>query len=204
MERSARRCPRAHTPLDGTQTGRVHRPSLRCFTMLQRTSHRQAVGSTQSTLRLPPSRGLVWNSQLYEWNLSVLESPDRVRGARLVWTDTKSTFQCRGCVTWGGTREANIAPQAVVDLAGSCMDASWGSTVPLLASPFASLSSKGNDLRLAPLSPCRDLLSPTDLPPDWLDVDGDGDLTEALPLDVDGQPRSLGVAVDAGAYEDAP
>ncbi|MGF1469655.1 MAG: hypothetical protein ACFCGT_26325, partial [Sandaracinaceae bacterium] len=40
--------------------------------------------------------------------------------------------------------------------------------------------------------------------PDLLDVDGDGDRDEAVPTDVAGQPRSVGTAMDIGAYERQP
>ena len=36
---------------------------------------------------------------------------------------------------------------------------------------------------------------------DAVDLDADGDLTEALPLDLEGLPRIVGAAVDPGAHE---
>ena len=38
------------------------------------------------------------------------------------------------------------------------------------------------------------------LPPDWHDLDGDGDTAEPLPVDLDGNPRVVGT-VDLGPYE---
>ena len=39
------------------------------------------------------------------------------------------------------------------------------------------------------------------LPADEFDIDGDGNTTEPLPLDLDGNSRVIGVAVDLGAFE---
>jgi hypothetical protein len=39
------------------------------------------------------------------------------------------------------------------------------------------------------------------LPPDVGDLDGDGNVTEAIPLDLDGKKRVVGTAVDMGPYE---
>lgn len=82
---------------------------------------------------------------------------------------------------------------------------------PLFADPA------GGDYRLTAGSPCIDAADNTAVPPDWADVDGDGDTTERTPLDLEGHPRFVddpetedtGVAdppdypavVDIGAYE---
>jgi hypothetical protein len=70
-----------------------------------------------------------------------------------------------------------------------------------------------NDYRLGAGSPCVDAGNNTAVPPDWADVDGDGDTGEPIPLDLDYLPRfvddpavpdtGLGTApiVDMGAYE---
>ena len=72
------------------------------------------------------------------------------------------------------------------------------------------------DLRLRPTSPCIDAADNTAVPPDLLDLDGDGDTTEPLPIDLAGYARFIddsyvidtGIpgepprpVVDMGAYE---
>ena len=59
----------------------------------------------------------------------------------------------------------------------------------------------GGDLRLAAGSPCVDAASRSHLPADSLDVDGDGDTDEALPLDAKGRVRDADAGPDMGAYE---
>ncbi|MCA9289757.1 MAG: hypothetical protein KDA25_01440 [Phycisphaerales bacterium] len=58
-----------------------------------------------------------------------------------------------------------------------------------------------DDVRLGIGSPCVDAGNVALLPADVLDLDDDGDTTEALPLDADGEPRVQGAGVDMGAYE---
>jgi hypothetical protein len=57
------------------------------------------------------------------------------------------------------------------------------------------------DLRLQLGSPAIDAGSNALLPADVLDLDHDGDTSEALPYDMGGLPRLTGSAVDLGAYE---
>ncbi|MHC4429748.1 MAG: right-handed parallel beta-helix repeat-containing protein, partial [Planctomycetota bacterium] len=68
---------------------------------------------------------------------------------------------------------------------------------PLFASPAS------DDLHLTEGSPCLDRGSSALLPADVTDLDGDGDTTEPLPVDLDGSERVQGVDVDMGAYEGA-
>ena len=60
-----------------------------------------------------------------------------------------------------------------------------------------------DDLRLRPGSPCIDAGDNTRLPADAFDLDGDGDSSEPIPLDLAGGPRLRGGTVDRGAYETA-
>jgi uncharacterized repeat protein (TIGR02543 family) len=56
-------------------------------------------------------------------------------------------------------------------------------------------------LRLQAASPAVNTGLASLLPADWLDVDGDGDLDEALPFDLIGAARVLGAHPSPGAYE---
>lgn len=57
------------------------------------------------------------------------------------------------------------------------------------------------DYHLLSGSPCIDSGDNASLPQDIVDLDDDGDTTEPLPWDLDGNPRIIGDAVDMGAYE---
>ena len=58
-----------------------------------------------------------------------------------------------------------------------------------------------NTLRLSVNSPAVNAGDRALLPADTLDLDGDGDLTEPIPFDLDGNTRVSGGALDMGAYE---
>ncbi len=57
------------------------------------------------------------------------------------------------------------------------------------------------DLRLQADSPAIDAGNNAWLPSDTLDLDGDGDISELIPFDLQSFPRIVGDAVDMGAYE---
>ena len=85
--------------------------------------------------------------------------------------------------------------------------------------PDGVAGTEDDDLRLRSDSPCIDAGDTTALPADWFDLDGDGDMTEPLPLDMRGNARALdtpsapdvgiaspttpilGAIVDMGAHE---
>ncbi len=87
------------------------------------------------------------------------------------------------------------------DVGGSGFDGTDGNVDldPLFVSTSGTI-----DLHLKSGSPCVDKGGNADLAPDTLDLDGDGNVTEPLPFDLDGQPRVQGATVDIGAYEWAP
>ncbi|RNC86406.1 MAG: T9SS C-terminal target domain-containing protein [Winogradskyella sp.] len=63
------------------------------------------------------------------------------------------------------------------------------------------VDSANGDFRLQSGSPLIDAGNDSYLPQDTFDVDNDGDTTETLPLDLDGELRISGSFVDMGAYE---
>ena len=70
-----------------------------------------------------------------------------------------------------------------------------------------------NDYRLSLSSRCIDAGDNTSVAPDWLDLDGDGNTVEPVPVDLDFRPRFIDVPaipdtgngapplVDMGTYE---
>jgi hypothetical protein len=100
----------------------------------------------------------------------------------------------------------------------------WGAgniaSNPLFADPDGPdndpLTQADNDYRLGRFSPCVDAADTSAIPPDTSDIDGDGDTTEPVPLDLDLLARraddpavpdtGVGPApvVDMGAYERRP
>lgn len=88
--------------------------------------------------------------------------------------------------------------------------------VDRLGADLDATTAADGDYRLAAGSPCIDAGDVGEIPPDVLDIDDDGDLLEAVPLDLGGLPRRFddpavadtgaGAApvVDLGSYEKQP
>ncbi len=71
------------------------------------------------------------------------------------------------------------------------------------AGPDGTVGTADDDLTLLPASPARDEGDATLRPRDRQDVDGDGNTSEKLPLDLALAPRVEGLDIDLGAYEAA-
>jgi hypothetical protein len=65
------------------------------------------------------------------------------------------------------------------------------------------VNAEGGNLSLLPDSPCVDTGDAAALPADVADLDGDEDVTEPTPFDLEGGPRVRGADVDMGAFETA-
>jgi predicted outer membrane repeat protein len=115
----------------------------------------------------------------------------------------------RGNQAPGGRSVSGRVVVASCDVQGADFSPQYGN---LSADPgFVDLD--GGDLRLAPGSPCADAGDNGLAITDYLDLDGDGDLSEPAPYDLDGNPRFLddplapdtgtgtGPLIDMGAYE---
>ncbi|MHC4107342.1 MAG: right-handed parallel beta-helix repeat-containing protein [Planctomycetota bacterium] len=110
------------------------------------------------------------------------------------------------CILWGNT-PAQIgmfsgAPVVTATLNYCDIQGGWSGSGsnnidadPLFVQPAS------DDVRLSFGSPCVNAGSNAALPPDTLDLDGDGNTTEPIPFDLAGNPRVLAGIVDMGAYE---
>ncbi|MCH8194154.1 MAG: right-handed parallel beta-helix repeat-containing protein, partial [Planctomycetes bacterium] len=100
-----------------------------------------------------------------------------------------------------------------ITLAYSCVQGGWSDGEgnidmdPLFQDangPDGLVGTLDDDFRIGSQSPCRDGGDDGALPRDTADLDGDGDTSERIPLDLDGKRRSYGNWVDMGAYEYVP
>ena len=150
---------------------------------------------------------------------------DETGGITSLWGD----LTLANCILWGnrvGASEPNLAAQVFGGniIFDRCCVQGW--TEPgnnLGADPlFVRMPGDGGDgwgddpatpevdegandnfgqLWLRAESPCVDAGDSSALPQDTVDLDGDGDTIEPIPLDLDGAKRVVGAAVDIGAYE---
>jgi hypothetical protein len=110
----------------------------------------------------------------------------------------------------GGSEIWSNVPEAV-QVTYSDVQGGWTGTGNISTDPqFTRLGTRSiegewidGDYRLKASSPAIDAGSSTALPADSLDLDGDGNTSEVLPVDLNGNSRVLGSQVDMGAYEQA-
>lgn len=98
-----------------------------------------------------------------------------------------------GSIIWAS---ASFSGGPVVDSAGglvitySCVQEGWPGEGNVAVDPMLTADPEAG-YRLLPGSPCIDAASNAAFPPDAADMDGDGDLSERLPLDALGRPRYI-------------
>jgi len=115
-------------------------------------------------------------------------------------------------VLWGDTPQEISIGDASATVTYSDIQGGWAGEGNIDADPLFVDPDSG-DYRLQPCSPCIDAADNYSVPPDTLDLDGDGDTTEPIPFDLDGNSRFVDdpatpdtgngepPIVDMGAYE---
>ncbi|MHC4786821.1 MAG: right-handed parallel beta-helix repeat-containing protein, partial [Planctomycetota bacterium] len=126
-----------------------------------------------------------------------------------IFSKVNSSPTLANCILWGDTPDEIALENSTITVTYSNVQGGWAGTGNIDADPtFADA-----DGRLAPGSPCIDAADNTAVPADTEDLDGDEDVTEPVPFDLDGNPRfadDTGTPdtgsgdppiVDMGAYE---
>ncbi|WP_286827183.1 cadherin domain-containing protein [Microcystis sp. LSC13-02] len=108
----------------------------------------------------------------------------------------------RNSIIWGngGTAIVNNTGVATTTVTNSIVQGGFTGTGNLNVDPLF-VDAINDDLRLQSGSPAINAGSNASLPADTRDLDGDGNITEAIPLDIARNPRVNGTNVDIGAFE---
>lgn len=137
-----------------------------------------------------------------------------VNGGGVMWCDYGATPIITNSILWGNSamfeHEIYIDPYSAAsvpvishsNIQGK-FDAAPNNDGNFSADPKFMDAAHGN-FRLLGASPCKDAGDDTALPVDAVDIDGDHNITEPNPFDVDGRTRLVGGHVDIGAFERQP
>ena len=130
--------------------------------------------------------------------------------AAFVWgSPVADTIRVTNSILYNGGTEISSNDTSIVTVAYSDVKGGWSGTGNVNTDPHfvdpGQWSIEGQwmdgDYHLQGASPCIDKGDKTRLPADGLDLDGDGNTTEALPVDAAAATRVQGSQVDMGAYE---
>lgn len=121
--------------------------------------------------------------------------------------NVSSSVAVRNSILWGNQDSSSTGNQVNNGSGGSVTVTNsiiqgGGFTGATNADPLF-VNAKADDLRLKAGSPALDAGDSNLLPADIRDLDGDGNTTEKIPLDLSGNTRVVGANVDLGAYEGA-
>ena len=114
---------------------------------------------------------------------------------------TNGIISLQNCIVWGNTPDQingdglSLPTTLFCDIQGG-----WPGGTNIDVDPLF-INEPAGDLGLQPGSPCIDAGLCVPLPSDAADLDGDGDLTEPLPQDIDAADRIVNTAIDLGAHE---
>ncbi|TRU81840.1 MAG: cadherin [Microcystis novacekii Mn_MB_F_20050700_S1] len=121
--------------------------------------------------------------------------------------NVSSNVGLRNSILWGNQDSSNTGNQinngsgGAVTVTNSIIQGG-GFTGATNVDPLF-VNAKADDLRLKSGSPALDAGDVNLLPADSRDLDGDGNTSEKIPLDLSNNPRVAGANVDLGAYEGA-
>ena len=138
---------------------------------------------------------------------------DRIRGYIAYW----NKLSINNCILWDGQNGIWKDEEALISVMYSNVEGGWSGEGNIDADPCfvdpgfweGELWTDG-DYHLLEVSPCIDSGDNTSVPADTADLDGDGNTTEPIPWDLDGNPRIVdgnsdgNSVVDMGAYEFVP
>ena len=115
-----------------------------------------------------------------------------------MYNTSGSTATLTNCILWDdGPDEIFDKVDSSTTVTYSDVQDGWAGAGNIDADPLFADA----DGRLSLGSPCINAGSNAAVPPDTADLDGDGDTTEPIPLDLDGNARIFDSVVDMGAYE---
>ncbi len=120
-----------------------------------------------------------------------------------------SELTINNSILWDGGSEILNQGNSVIAVGRTDIQGGWPGAGNLAVDPLFVLpdgldgvaGTEDDDLRLGSGSPCVDQGYSVLLPADTVDLDGDGNVKEPLPFDLDGSPRIFGPGLDMGAYE---
>lgn len=136
-------------------------------------------------------------------------------GGRALTLDATSSLEVANCILRDGGDEVEADSGSTAIITYSNVEGDWPGegnldTDPLFVDadgPDDIFGTEDDDLHLREDSPCVDAGDNTSLPGDLLDLDGDLDTSEAIPIDLEGNPRVFDgdgdetATVDMGAHE---
>ena len=115
-------------------------------------------------------------------------------GGSGIYADVAGSLSLIGSIVYGnegsGSEQIVLLSPQPVRVEYSLIQGGWSGEGNIDADP-QFVDPDGRDYTLMPASPAIDAASTPRLPRDLLDLDGDGDLTEPLPVDLVGAPRRL-------------